>query len=93
MVDEFLLFENRADALQPADFFRVVEQDAVGMNFEMGNATLAQFAAELGFVGPIDFLDVQDELVQFERVVVDFAQFDLPGADVRRVVQQRAQVR
>src|SRR3981189_957950 len=87
VVHEFLLFEQRADALQPPNLLRIMEQDPVGMNFEMVQAALAQLASELGFVRAVGFLDVQDEFVQFVRVVVNLAQLDLPGAHLWGVVE------
>src|SRR2546421_9991240 len=64
-----------------------MEQDAVRMNFEVGQTALAEVAAKLCFVRAVDFLDMQDEFVQLVRVVVDLAQFDLPGADLRSVIE------
>ena len=41
----------------------------------------------VGIVGVVGLGDVQDQLIDFERVVVALAEFDLPGADVRGVVE------
>ena len=87
VVNEFLFLQQNADALQPPHFLRVVKQNPVRMNVGVLVAAFAQFAAQLRFVRAVGFLDVEDDFVQFERVVVDLAQFHLPRADVRRVVE------
>jgi len=87
VIDEFLFFEEQADALEPLDFVGGVEKDAIGLDLEAGQAAFAQFAAYLVFIGTIDFLDVEDDFVEFERIVVNFAELNLPGADVRNVIK------
>ena len=86
MIHQFLLFQKGANPLQLADFVGVMEHDAVGMNFEVRLAALAEFTGKLGFIHAIDFLHVEDEFIQFEGIVVDLAQLYLPDADVRSVV-------
>ena len=86
VVDEFLFLEQASDALQFLDFVGVVENDPVGMDFQVRYATFVKFANQLAFLRAIKLLHVENELVQVVRIVVGLAQFHLPGADVRGVV-------
>jgi hypothetical protein len=87
MVHELLFLELHADTLEAAHLLGVVELDAVRGNLAARGEAGAEVVDEMVVVGSVDFLDVQDELVHFERVVVQLAQFNLPGADVRGVVE------
>ena len=87
MIDDALLFELRADSLFGAHFFGGVEFDAVGVNLGFAREVAMQFLAQRSVVAGIGLGDVEDDLIEFMRVVVDFAQFELPGADVRDVVE------
>src|SRR2546427_6448588 len=58
------------------------------MNLKLGETTLAEVAAELGFVLAVGLLHMKDQFVHLQWIVVDLSQFDLPGADVRGVIEQ-----
>jgi hypothetical protein len=55
-----------------------VELDPVGMNLDFIADVPRQFLAEPMLIGAIFRDDVQNELVHFQRIVIAFAQFDLP---------------
>ena len=59
-----------------------VEEDAVRLKFGSGDAPGPQILNQLLLVNPVLFLDMEDKFVHFKRVVLVFAQFQLPGADV-----------
>src|ERR1700722_6136353 len=50
MIDELLFFDQCAHALKHPNFIVVVEHNPVGADFEMLDAALAKFAAQLPFV-------------------------------------------
>ena len=87
VVEDFAFLELHADALAAAEFFGAVEFDAVGMKLGGVVEAGSEVVGEAGFVGTVDLLDVQDEFIHVERVVVVLAEFELPGADVVRVVE------
>jgi hypothetical protein len=82
VVNEPLFLQQDADALQPLHFRGVMKQNPVRVNVGVLVAALAQFAAELRLVRAVGLVDVEDDFVQFERVVVNLAQFHLPRADI-----------
>ena len=84
----FCSLSKRADALELAHFVCAVKQDPVGMNFGLAvKIVRASSRRQPRFVGAVEFLHVEDEFIEIERIVVDLAQFDLPRADVRGVVE------
>ena len=85
MVHYFLFFEQDAYALEALHFVGGVEQDAIGIEFQMSEAAMAYFPANLGFVRAVDLLHVENDLVDFQGIVVGFSQLNLPGANVRQV--------
>src|SRR5438105_2421587 len=92
MVDKFLFFQEGTDALEFSDFFGVMEQDAIGTDVEMIEAAFAQFTAKLRFVRTVKFLNVKNEFVEIERIIIEFAQFNLPRADFPDVVKHMFQL-
>src|SRR5262249_47228301 len=91
MIDKFLFFQHGSDALEFSNLLGVVEKDAVGADIEVVEAALAQFTAELRFVGAIELLDMQNEFVEIERVIVELSQLDLPRADLLDVIEDMFQ--
>ena len=88
-----MFLQKYADALKLTDLIGVIEEDAIGLDFEMAEAALFEFASNLGFVGAVDPLNVQDELIELKWIIVDFAQLDLPGAIVPFAKASRIQRR
>ena len=68
-------------------FLGVVKHDPVWMNVSVLITTFTQFLAQLGFSNPVGFLNVQDDFVQIMRVIVGFAQFNLPRANIWSIVK------
>ena len=91
MIDKFLFFQHGSDALELSDLFGIVEKDAIGADIEVIEAALAQFTAELRFVAAVEPLDMQNELVEIKKIVVELAQFNLPGADLLNIVEDMFQ--
>src|SRR5262245_10396682 len=58
------------------------------MDFKVRGAAFTEGAGQQGFVRAVDLLDVEDEFIQLVGIVVDLAQFDLPRADIRGVIEQ-----
>src|ERR1043166_5700287 len=91
MIGNLLFLQQLAHALQAANFPCRMKNNAVGGNLEVIDTTLSQLSADGGLFGPIDFLDVQNQFINFERVIVDLSQFNLPGADIGRFIQHMLQ--
>ena len=92
MIHHALFFELGADALFVSEFLDGMEFHPVGMNLQFPHEPVAEQRGEAGRVELVNFFDVQDEFVALERVVVAFAQFHLPSADVFHVVEHVLEV-
>jgi len=63
------------------------EHDPVRMHLGLAVKAVVQFADELLIGRAIRLGHMQDEFIQIERVIARLAQFELPGADVRGVIE------
>ena len=86
MVDDFLFLQLFADTVHAAHFVPVVEDDVVGG--ELGEFVKA--FVDLAFENVVVAVDrdrVHENQVAFQRVVVAFADLDLPGAEAVGVIE------
>ncbi len=90
MIDDPLLLELGADALLFPQLSGGVKLHAVRVNFEFADEATAKLRGELFVSKIVYFFHVQDQLIDFERVVLALAQFNLPRPDMRVIVQARA---
>ena len=87
MIDQSALLHLTTHALQRAHFVERVKLDTVRMDLGTGGHALAQLVGELGFSEPAGRGDMDNQFIHFQRIVVAFAQLDLPGFHLRAVVE------
>src|SRR5437879_11571241 len=64
-----------------------MEHYPVRMNLHTSRTTLIEFAGQPPFVGAVYPLDVENEFVEFQRIVVDLPELHLPRPDIRCVIE------
>ena len=64
-----------------------MKNNLVWMNLCLCDKAAVQIADELVFLNAARLVDVENQLIHLERIVVAFAQFELPGADMLGVVE------
>ena len=87
MINDPQLLELRPDSLERTDLLRGVKDNTIRVNFCFFRKSAIQLTLQLRLLRSIQAIHVQDQLVQLKRIIVDFANLELPRPNVIHVVQ------